>query len=74
MRSHAVNTEEDSTPVTAYSKEYSALPQDSDRLESQSKSVQNPAEHSLYQDAEQSRKQYQNNQRSQLEDIPELED
>ena len=72
--SHAESIEEESTSVTANSEEYSALPQDSDRLESQSKSVQNPAEHSLHQDAEQSREQYQNNHRSQLEDIPELED
>ena len=50
------------------------LPQDSNGLESQSKSVQNPTEHSLHQDAEQSREQYQNNHRSQLEEIPELED
>ena len=72
--SHATNTEEDSSPVTANSKGYSVLPQDSDRLESQSESVQNPAEHSLHQDVEQSREQYQNNQRSQLKDIPQLED
>ena len=50
------------------------LPQDSDRLESQSEPVQNPTEHSLHQDAEQSREHYQNNHRSPLEDIPELED
>ena len=72
--SHAENTEEDSAPVTANSKENSALPQDSNSLESQSKSVQNPAEYSLHQGAEQSREQHKNSQRSQLEDIPELED
>ena len=72
--SHAQNTEEDSAPVTANSKEYSALPQDSDRFESQSKSVQNPAEYSPHQDTEQFREQHKNSQRSQLEDIPELED
>ena len=72
--SHAENNEEDSAPVTANSEEYPALPQDSDRFESQSKSVQNPAEYSLYQDTEQSREQYQNSQRSQLDDTPELED
>ena len=72
--SHAKNTEEDLATVTANSEEYSMLPQDSNRLESQSKSVQNPAEHSLHQDTQQSRDQYQNNQRSQLEDILELED
>ena len=74
MPSHAENTEEDSVPTTANSKEYPTLPQDSDRFESQSESVQNPAEYSLHQDAEQSREQYQNSQRSQLDDIPELED
>ena len=72
--SHVKNTEEDSAPVTANSEQYSVLPQDCDRIESQSKSVQNPAEYSLHQDAEQSRKQYQNSQRPQLEDISELED
>ena len=71
--SHAENTDEDSAPVTANSKEYSTLPQDFDRLESQSESVQNPAEYSFHQYAEQSREQYQNSQRSQLEDIWELE-
>ena len=48
--SHAENTEEYSAPVTANSEEYSALPQDSNRFESQSKSVQNPAEYSPNQD------------------------
>ena len=74
MPSHAENTEEDSAPVTDNSEEYSALPQDSNRFESQSKSVQNPAEYSLHQDAERYREQYPNSQRSQLEDIPQLED
>ena len=72
--SHAENTEEDSAPVIANSEEYSVLPQDSDRFESQSKSIQNPAEYSLHQDTEQFREQHKNSQRSQLEDIPELED
>ena len=72
--SHAKNTEEDSAPVTANSEEYSVLPQDSDRFESQSKSVQNPAEYSPHQDAEQFREQHKNSQRYQLEHIPELED
>ena len=39
--SHAENTEEDLVPVTANSEEYSVLPQDSNRLESQSRSAQN---------------------------------
>ena len=72
--SHAKNTEEDSALVIANSEEHSAYSQNFDRLESQPESVQNPAEHPLHQDAEQSREQYQNNQRSQLEDILELED
>ena len=53
--SHAKKSEEDSVPVTANSKEYPALPQDSDRFESQPESAQNPVEYSLHQDAEQSR-------------------
>ena len=72
--SHAKNTEEDSAPVTTNSKEHSALPQDSDRLESQSQTVPNSPEHSVHQDTEQSREEYQNNYRHQLEDILELED
>ena len=65
VSSHAENTEEDPASVTANSEEYSALPQDSDRLESQSQSVPNHAENSLHQDTEQSREQYQNNHQSQ---------
>ena len=72
--SHAKNTEEDSAPVTANTKEYSMLPQNSYRLEFQYESVQNPAEYSPHQDAEQFREQHKNTQRFQLEDIPELED
>ena len=72
--SHAENTEEDSTPTTANSNEYSALSQDSDRFESQSESAQNSAEYSLHQDAEQFREKHKNSQRPQSEDIPELDD
>ena len=72
--SHAENTDEDSAPVTANSEEYSTLPQDSSRFESQSESVQNPAEYSPHQDTEQFREQHEDRQRSQLEDLPELED
>ena len=72
--SHAENTAEDPAPVTANSKEHSTLPQDSDRLESQSQPVPNSPEHSVHQDNEQSREDYQNNHRPQLEDILELED
>ena len=72
--SHTKNIEEDSVPVTVNSEEYSTFPQDSDRFESQSESVQNHAEYSPHQDAEQFREQHKNSQRSQLEAIPELED
>ena len=72
--SHAENTEEDPAPVSVNSKEYSMLPQDSNRLESQSQPVPNCPEHSVRQDTEQSRDNYQNNHRFQLEDILELED
>ena len=72
--SHAKNTEEDSAPVTANSEEYPVLPQDSNRFESQSESVQNPAEYSPHQDTERFWEQHEDRQRSQLEDIPELED
>ena len=68
------HTEEDPAPVTANSEEYSTLPQDSNRLESKPHSVLNCPEHSLHQDTEQSREHYQNNPRSQLEDIPKLGD
>ena len=74
VSSHAENTTEDSAPVTANSEEHSVLPQDSDRLESQSQPVLNSSEHSVHQDTEQSREDYQNNHRPQLEDILELED
>ena len=52
VSSHAENTTEDPAPVTANSKEYSVLPQDSDRLESQSQAVPNSPEHSVCQDTE----------------------
>ena len=74
VSSHAKNTEEDSAPVTANSKEHPLLPQDSNRLESQSQPVPNSPEHSVHQGTEQSREEYPNNYRPQLEDILELED
>ena len=72
--SHAENTTEDPAPIIANSKEQSTLPQDSDRLESQSQPVPNSPEHSVHQDTEQSKEDYQNSYRPQLEDILELED
>ena len=72
--SHAKNIKEDTTPVTANSKEHPAFLQDSDRLEPQSQPVPDSTDHSVYQDTEQPREEYPNNYRPQLEDIPELED
>ena len=72
--SHAENTEEDPALVATDSEEYSALPQDSDRLESQSQPVPNHPEHSVHQNPEPSREDYQNNHRFQVEGILELED
>ena len=72
--SHAEDTTEDPAPVTAHPEEHSMLPQDSNSLESQSQPVPNSPEHSVHQDTEQSREDYQNNYRPQLEDILELED
>ena len=72
--SHAKNIEEDTAPVTTNSKEHPTFLQDSDRFEPQSQPVLDSTEHSVYQDTEQARKEYPNNYRSQLEDIPELED
>ena len=72
--SHAENTEEDTAPVTANSREHSSSLQDSDRLESQSQPVLDSTEHSVHQDTEQSREEYPNNYRPQLEDILEFED
>ena len=43
-------------------------------LESQSQPALNSPEHSVHQDTEPSREDYQNNHIPQLEDIPELED
>ena len=68
--SHAENIEEDTAPVTANSEEHPTFLQDSDRLESQSQPVPDSTEHSVHQDAEQPRKEYPNNYRPQLEDIP----
>ena len=72
--SHGENTAEHPAPVTTNSEEHSTLPQDSDRLGSQSQPVLDSPEHSVHQDTEQSREDYQNNHRSQLENILELED
>ena len=74
VTSHAENTEEDTAPVTANSREHPTFLQDSNRLESQSQPVLDSTEHSVHQDMEQPREEYPNNYRPQLEDIPELED
>ena len=74
VSSHAKNIEEETAPATANSEEHSAFLQDSDRIESQSQPVPDSTEHSVHQDTAQSREEYPNNYRPQLEDILELED
>ena len=73
LQSHAKNNQEEPTPITGDSED-SKLPQDTDRTDSQPKSVQNPAEYPLHQTAEPFFEQHQDRQRPQLEDIPELQD
>ena len=68
------NIQEDTVSVAAYSEEHTASSQDSHRIGSQSPPVPDNTDHSVYQDTEQSRAEYSNNYRPQLEDIPELED
>ena len=71
----AKNNQEEPTPTTGDSKDPEPkLSQDTNSTDPQSESVQNPAEYSLHQDAEPFLEQHQDRQRSQLEDIPELED
>ena len=72
--SHAKNIEENTVPVTTNSGEHSTFLQDSNKFESQSQPVLDSTEYSVHQDTEQSREEYPNNYRPQLEDIPELED
>ena len=69
--SHAKNTQEEPAPVTANSEEASALPQDSDSIEPQSKPDQSPAEH---QSTETISGQHKEGRRPHLEDILELEE
>ena len=69
LQSHAKNNQEEPTPTTGDSE----LSQDTNRTDFEPKSVQNPAEYSPHQDTEQFWEQHQDRQRSQLEDIPELE-
>ena len=72
-QSHAKNNQEESTPTTGDSED-SEFPQDTKRTDPQPKPVQNPAEYLPHQDAEPFLEQHQNRQRSQLEDIPEMQD
>ena len=52
---HAKNIQEDTTPVTANSQEYTASSQNSDRLEPESQPVLDNTDHSVYKDTEQLR-------------------
>ena len=73
LQSHAENTQEEPTPATGDSEDLK-LSQDTNRTDFEPESVENHAEYSPHQDAEQFWEQHQDRQRSQLEDIPELED
>ena len=73
LQSHAENNQEETTPTTGDSED-PKFPQDTNRTDPQRKSVQNPTEYLPHQDAEPFLEQHQSRQRSQLEDIPELED
>ena len=73
LQSHAENNQEEPTPTTGDSEDLK-FSQDTDRTDFEPESVQNPAEFSPHQDAEPFWEWHQDRQRSQLEDIPELED
>ena len=73
LQSHVEKNQEEPTPTTDDPEDIE-LSQNTNSTDFESKSVQNPAEYSPHQDAEQFREQHKVRQRSQLEDIPELED
>ena len=73
LQSHAENNQEEPTPATGNSED-PKLSQDTNRTDLEPESVQNPAEYSPHQDADSFLEQHQERQRSQLEDIPELEE
>ena len=73
MQSHAKNNQNESTPTTGNSED-PELSQDTNSTDPEPKSVRNPVEHSLHQDTEHFSEQHLDRQRSQLADIPELED
>ena len=73
LQSHAKNNQEGPTPTTGDSED-PELSQDTNRTDLESESFQNPAEYSLHQDTEPFLEQHQDRERSQLEDIPKLED
>ena len=73
LQSHSKNNQEEPTPTTGDSED-PEFSQDNNRTDPQPESVHNPAEYSLHQDTEPFLEQHQDRQRSQLEDIPELED
>ena len=73
LQSHAKNNQEEPSPTTGDSED-PKLSQDTNRTDLEPKSVQNSAEYSPHQDTEPFLEQHQDRQRSQLDDIPELED
>ena len=64
LQSHAENNQEEPTPATGNCEDLK-LSQDTNRTDFEPKSVQNPAEYSPHQDAEQFWEQHQDRQRSQ---------
>ena len=73
MQSHAKNKQEEQTPTTGDSEDPELSP-DTNRTDPEPESVKNPAEYSPHQDPEPFLEQHQDRQRSQLEDIPKLEE
>ena len=73
LQSHAENNQEEPIPTTGDSED-PELSQDTNRTDPEPKSVQNPVEYSPHQDTEPFLEQHQDRQRSQLEDISDLED
>ena len=71
---NAENIQEETVSEVINSEEHTAFSQDTDRPESQSSPVPDNTDHSVHQDTDQQRTEHSNDHRSQLEDIPELED
>ena len=71
---NAKNVKEDTVPDAANSEQHTTSSSDTDRPESQPPPVLDDTDHPGYQDTKQPRAEHPSDYRSQLEDIPELED